>query len=54
MFARGSIVLLRHCKSTVVRETLSSTEAGKVDPTTVSSPYSGIKQTFADQTFCPE
>jgi len=38
----------------MVRVTLSGTEADKVDPATVSSPYSRIKQTFADQAFCPE
>jgi len=38
----------------MVRGTLSGTEVDKVDPATVSSAYSGIKQTFADQAFCPE
>jgi len=47
-------VLLRHCERTEATGTPSSTAVDKIDPTDVSSPYYGIKQTFADQTFCPE
>jgi hypothetical protein len=54
IFSSGSIVLLRHCKRTEATGTLSSTAVDKIDPTAVSSPYYAIKQTFADQTFCPE
>jgi hypothetical protein len=54
ILARGSIVLLRHCKRTVAGDTLRSTATYKVDPATVSSPYPVINQMFADQAFCPE